>query len=449
MLAVIGPGHPVAAVLAALNECCLAPQPSSLQQQQPQEVPSATGQQQRDAVNTQSLQQTLSGTKLLSKQQMGEQPHNDQDAGSQQAAAPSADPAAVSDALLESSNTAAAAAVSLPVKKERRSSRTERRPSRSERKAAAAPVAGYSTDSYWNSRYAERSTHFDWFYNYSALAELIGTACDSEAGRCLHVGCGNSGFSEGMVQDGFQVVNVDISPVVIEQMRLMDQLPGQTWEVADCRSMPQYEDASFGSVLDKGTLDAVLCSSHGSADAAAYISEIYRLLVPGGVFLLVSLGQPQARLAALKAAPTATSATPLPYLSADLQQRAAASSAAAAAAAAAPGISTTSDGGSAAVPRYHWEWESVEVYLLPKPTLYLQSEASLTGKPIISHARHSDKDMPVEALGPFTPGPELDAFVAQQHLDLREFFTAFACTKPCCTRGRVNPAALPDACGLP
>lgn len=222
-------------------------------------------------------------------------------------------------------------------------------------------------------------------------------------------------------------------------MRLMDQLPGQTWEVADCRSMPQYEDASFGSVLDKGTLDAVLCSSHGTADAAAYISEVYRLLVPGGVFLLVSLGQPQARLAALKAAPAATLATPLPYLSADLQQRAAASKAAAAAAAAAPGNSTTSDSvnsspcdkcGPAAVPQLHWEWESVEVYLLPKPTLYLQSEASLTGKPIVSHARHSDKDMPVESLGPFRPGPELDAFVAQQHLDLREFFTAFACTKP-------------------
>lgn len=226
-----------------------------------------------------------------------------------------------------------------------------------------------------------------------------------------------------------QVVNVDISPVVIEQMRLMDQLPGQTWQVADCRSMPQYEDASFGTVLDKGTLDAVLCSSHGTADAAAYISEVYRLLVPGGVFLLVSLGQPQARLAALKAAPAATLATPLPYLSADLQQRAAASTAAAAAAAQVDS-SAADKCGPAEVPQYNWEWESVEVYLLPKPTLYLQSEASLTGKPIVSHARHSDKDMPVESLGPFRPGLELDAFVAQQHLDLREFFTAFACTKP-------------------
>jgi SAM-dependent methyltransferase len=223
-----------------------------------------------------------------------------------------------------------------------------------------------------------------------------------------------------------QVVNVDISPVVIEQMRLMDQLPGQTWEVADCRSMPEYDDASFGSVLDKGTLDAVLCSSHGTADAAAYINEVYRLLVPGGVFLLISLGQPPARLAALKAAPAMHTSAPLPYLSADLQQRAAASSAAAAAAAAS--ISSSESGRVDSSVR-HWQWESVEVYLLPKPSLYLQSEASLTGKPIVAHMPHSDKDMPVEWLGPFRAGAELDAFIAQQALDLREFFTAFACTK--------------------
>jgi hypothetical protein len=221
---------------------------------------------------------------------------------------------------------------------------------------------------------------------------------------------------------------VDISPVVIDQMRIMDQLPGQTWEVADCRCMPQYQDASFGSVLDKGTLDAVLCSSHGTADAAAYIDEVYRLLVPGGVFLLVSLGQPQARLAALKVAPPAGGthcSSPLPYLSADLQQRAAASTAAAAVAA--RDASSASAAVSTAEP---WQWEAVEVYLLPKPSLYLQSEASLTGKPIVSHMPHSDKDMPVDWLGPFQPGAELDAYIAQQQLDLREFFTAFACTKP-------------------
>lgn len=225
-----------------------------------------------------------------------------------------------------------------------------------------------------------------------------------------------------------QVLNVDISPVVIEQMRIMDQLEGQTWEVADCRSMPQYADGSFGSVLDKGTLDAVLCSSHGTADAVAYINEVFRLLEPGGVFLLISLGQPHARLTALKCQAAASHvSTALPYLSAELQQRAAAS---AAATAAANGTVSSKGSGVGDSTEQQWEWESVEVYLLPKPSLYLQSESSLTGKPIVSHMRHSDKDMPVEWLGPFTPGAELDAFIAQQSLDLREFFTAFACTKP-------------------
>ncbi|KAF6261393.1 S-adenosyl-L-methionine-dependent methyltransferase [Scenedesmus sp. NREL 46B-D3] len=172
---------------------------------------------------------------------------------------------------------------------------------------STAPRVGYSSDSYWNDRYAERSTHFDWFFNYSALASLIQETCTRD-GPCLHVGCGNSGLSEGMVLDGYQVVNVDISGVVIEQMRRMSSLPGHSWEVADCRSMPQYSDSTFGSVLDKGTLDAVLCSSHGQTDTVDYMNEVHRLLMPGGTFLLISLGQPHARLAALNVQqPPATS----------------------------------------------------------------------------------------------------------------------------------------------
>lgn len=228
-----------------------------------------------------------------------------------------------------------------------------------------------------------------------------------------------------------QVVNVDISQVVIEQMRMMDQYPGQEWQEGDCRSMPQYADGSFGSVLDKGTLDAVLCSSHGVADAAAYINEVHRLLVPGGTFLMISLGQPNARLATLNAAPAAHSIPLLPYLSAELQLRSAAPP------------HTSADPADEFIPHSNssstvssntniaplWKWASVEVYLLPKPNLYMQSESSLTGKPIATYMPHSDKDEPVEWLGPFNPGSELDSFLSQQHLDMREFFTAFACTK--------------------
>jgi hypothetical protein len=72
--------------------------------------------------------------------------------------------------------------------------------------AAAVPAqVGYSTGSYWNNRYAEKSTHFDWFYSYSALQRLIRSTCGRPEAPVLHVGCGNSELSARMAEDGFQV----------------------------------------------------------------------------------------------------------------------------------------------------------------------------------------------------------------------------------------------------
>lgn len=234
---------------------------------------------------------------------------------------------------------------------------------------------------------------------------------------------------------------MDISAVVIDQMRRLHSCPGQSWEVADCRHMPQYRDSSFCSVLDKGTLDAVLCSSHGQADTIDYVNEVHRLLAPGGVFLLISLGQPHARLAVLNALQGNVPAVTVPglqYLS-DKYQQLHLAVAAAAAGAAAKGTSG-----------YGWAWERVEVYLLPKPSLYLAGEMSLTGR--AANARPSsftDKDMPVAWLGPYTPGEELDAAITDQGVDLREYFTAFVCKKKCSGREMGSGMGLlrrPSAC---
>lgn len=235
---------------------------------------------------------------------------------------------------------------------------------------------------------------------------------------------------------------MDISAVVIEQMRRMHGSPGQSWEVADCRSMPQYADCSFGTVLDKGTLDAVLCSSHGQADSIDYVNEVHRLLMPGGVFLLISLGQPHARLAALNALASvpAASVAGLQYLSDKYQQLHLAVAAAAAAAA--------SKGGAG----YNWNWESVHIYLLPKPSLYLAGELSLTGRTANAEKRpvpHTDKDMPVVWLGPYAAGDELDKAVADEGLDLREFFTAFVCKKKSDGKEAMRAAATAAMARLP
>jgi hypothetical protein len=40
--------------------------------------------------------------------------------------------------------------------------------------------------------------------------------------------------------------------------------------------MPQFEDASFDAVIDKGTLDAIRCGPTADEDSVAMMSELYR-----------------------------------------------------------------------------------------------------------------------------------------------------------------------------
>jgi hypothetical protein len=60
--------------------------------------------------------------------------------------------------------------------------------------------------------------------------------------------------------------------------------------------MPQYAGASFASILDKGTLDALLCGDAADADAGAMLGECWRLLAGGGAYLMVTSAAPRARL---------------------------------------------------------------------------------------------------------------------------------------------------------
>jgi len=129
--------------------------------------------------------------------------------------------------------------------------------------SATAPAADggqYAAASYWDNRYAcdNSPTHFDWLFTYSAFRHLMALSCGRRL-PCLHAGCGTSFVGEGLRRDGYKVVNIDISQIAIEQMERQHDsgvhgkaLPAErVWQVADCRHMPQFQDGSFGSVLDK------------------------------------------------------------------------------------------------------------------------------------------------------------------------------------------------------
>ena len=70
------------------------------------------------------------------------------------------------------------------------------------------------------------------------------------------VGCGNSKLSGQMFKNGYSnVINIDISPSVIAQMK--EQFPDLVWQVMDATDL-QYKDGEFDVVMDKGTLDALI-----------------------------------------------------------------------------------------------------------------------------------------------------------------------------------------------
>jgi len=147
---------------------------------------------------------------------------------------------------------------------------------------------------YWDKRYLEDPEPFDWYQRYESLKHIINKWCPRE--RMLVVGCGNSKLSEDMFHDGYeQTINIDISPVVIEQMKSKNTT-AMEYLVLDVTDMPSLESGSFASVLDKGTLDALLCGEGSAENADRMCSEISRLLKPGGVFMLITYGSPKTRL---------------------------------------------------------------------------------------------------------------------------------------------------------
>ncbi|GMH19608.1 hypothetical protein Nepgr_021449 [Nepenthes gracilis] len=159
----------------------------------------------------------------------------------------------------------------------------------------------YGEASYWDDRYRQESGPFDWYQNYSSLSSLINLYIPRHH-RLLVVGCGNSAFSEGLVDDGYEdVVNIDISSVVIEAMqKKYSNHPQLKYIKMDARDLSAFQTGSFEAVIDKGTLDSILCGNNSRQNAANMLEEIHRVLKDKGIYFLITYGAPSYRLHLLR-----------------------------------------------------------------------------------------------------------------------------------------------------
>ena len=156
-------------------------------------------------------------------------------------------------------------------------------------------MAQYGKAEYWEERYTRDAEPFDWYQRWSGVKDIVSQYI-SATQQILHVGCGNSRLSEEMYDDGFlNSINIDISQVVVKAMqeKYRDKTSMRYLHM-DCRNM-EFEDKTFDAAVDKGTLDAILCGENSTAHAQKLISEVYRVLSPTGVYIVVSYGQPPHR----------------------------------------------------------------------------------------------------------------------------------------------------------
>eukprot|EP00475_Leptophrys_vorax_P044228 TRINITY_DN8779_c0_g1_i1.p1 TRINITY_DN8779_c0_g1~~TRINITY_DN8779_c0_g1_i1.p1 ORF type:complete len:247 (-),score=45.02 TRINITY_DN8779_c0_g1_i1:676-1416(-) len=165
----------------------------------------------------------------------------------------------------------------------------------------------YGNQAYWDHRYENANeVSYDWFFPYKNMKSGIYKALFPElqqeaeptqeakqATRVLIVGCGNSELSVDMFNDGFtNVLSVDYSTVLLEHMR--SKYPHLQWEFQDVREL-SLPDNSFDLVIDKGTLDSILCGTNSIENASKMLGHLQRVLKPGGVFLEYTYGTPTTR----------------------------------------------------------------------------------------------------------------------------------------------------------
>merc|ERR1712166_42321 len=167
---------------------------------------------------------------------------------------------------------------------------------RSKLQDPAAVMAQYGQVTYWDERYTNDKEVFDWYQRYDGIKSLITRFAEPES-RVLMVGCGNSRLSEEMYEDNIKdITNIDISDTcIVDMKKRCVAMEDMRWHTMDVLKLP-FNEGAFEAVIDKGTMDSILCGEGSTKNVAVMCKHISRVLKPGGAYIVVSYGQPDYRM---------------------------------------------------------------------------------------------------------------------------------------------------------
>jgi len=79
------------------------------------------------------------------------------------------------------------------------------------------------------------------------------------------------------------------------KLRNFKSRPELKWNVMDVRDM-NYENEFFDLIIDKSTIDAMLCGNYAYLNVAQMLNECQRVLKVGGTYMAISYGVPENRM---------------------------------------------------------------------------------------------------------------------------------------------------------
>ena len=162
----------------------------------------------------------------------------------------------------------------------------------------SSDYSNYADKKYWLERYENSKNSCEWYEDYETIKPIINELNLSKRSVILHVGIGNSEFSEKMYDEGFKkCYNIDFARNVIHYMkqrnkRIRSSMIFETMNILDI----EYEDDQFDIIFDKATFDCVLCDIGGESKAKIFMNEIYRLLKYKGYYFMISNSEPEKRI---------------------------------------------------------------------------------------------------------------------------------------------------------
>ncbi|KAE8677584.1 hypothetical protein F3Y22_tig00111505pilonHSYRG00024 [Hibiscus syriacus] len=163
-------------------------------------------------------------------------------------------------------------------------------------------LGDFTSKENWDSFFTIRGSDdsFEWYAEWPQLRDSLlpllqqqPSPSSSSSLQILVPGCGNSKLSEHLYDAGFgDITNIDFSKVVISGMlrRNVRDRPNMRWRVMDMTQM-QFPDDTFGVVLEKGGLDALMEPELGPQLGSKYLSEVKRVLKSGGKFICLTLAE--------------------------------------------------------------------------------------------------------------------------------------------------------------